>query len=108
MDEIYDFGSFDDGLKLDFEGGSDNGMEIDVVESAAKAVGSSKPKTIKKVVASGNGLTKSGNASGGKSVKASEKEGKGVAKSMVKGKAEKGIHEEDSQASHLEGLRVDR
>lgn len=107
MDETYDFGSFDDGLKLDFEGGSDNGMEIDVVAPATKAVGSSKPKTIKKVVASGSGLAKSGNASGGKSVKASE-EGKEVAKSMVKGKAEKGIHEQDSQASHPQGLIVDR
>lgn len=103
MDELYDFGSFDDRQMLDFEDGSDNGMEIDVVEPSAKAVGSSKPKTTKKAVVSGSGLAKSGNVSGGKSVKTSEKE-KEVAKSVVKGKLEMGKQGQDSQASHLERL----
>ena len=59
------------------------------------AVGNSKPKTIKKVVAgSSSRLVKSGNMSGDNMVKASEKEGKVVTKSMVKGKAEKGIQED--------------
>ena len=105
MNDIYDFGSFDDGLKLDFMGGSDNRMEIDIVEPAAKAVGS-KPKTVKKVVVSGSGLAKSRNTGGGKSVRASEKEGKEAVKSMVKGKAEIGIEEQNSQVSHLEGSIV--
>ena len=106
MDDIYDFGSFDDGLKLDFMGGSDNGMEIDIIEPVAKAVGSSKPKAIKKVVVGGSGLARSRNP-GGKSVRASEKEGKEAVKSMVKGKAEMGIEEQNSQVSHLEGSIID-
>ena len=93
MDDIYDFGSFDDGPKLDFMGGSNNRMEIDIIEPATKAVGSSRPKAVKKVVVSGSGLVKSRNAGGGKSVRVSEKEGKEAAKLMVKGKAEMGIEE---------------
>ena len=83
-------------------------MEIDVAEPSANAVDSGKLKTTKKVVASGSWLVKSGGASGNKTVKASEKGGEEVAKLMVKGKAEKGIQEQGSQASHLNGLMIDR
>lgn len=98
MDDVYDFGSFDNSLKLDFMGGSNNGMEIDVVEP----VGSSKPKAVKKVVASGSGLAKSRNKGGGKLVRTSEKE-KEVAKLMVKGKALMGIEEQIYRQVTLKG-----
>ena len=101
-DNLFDFGSYDNGLQVDFE---EDDMEIDVAELPASAVDSSKVKTTKKVVASGSGLAKSGGAGGNKTVKASEKGGEEAAKSMVKGKAEKGIQGQGSQASHLE--RVD-
>ena len=83
-------------------------MEIDVAEPSANAVDSGKLKTTKKVVVSGSWLVKSGGASGNKTVKASEKGGEEVAKPMVKGKAEKGIQEQGSQASHPNGLMIDR
>ena len=101
-DNLFNFGSYDNGLQVDFK---DNDMEIDVAELPASAVDSSKAKTTKKVVASGSGLAKSGGTGGNKTVKASEKGGEEAAKSMVKGKAEKGIQGQGSQASHLE--RVD-
>ena len=64
-------------------------MMINVVEPAAKAVGSSKLKT-KKVVVGGGGPEKSGNVSSGKTVKASERT---VTKLMDKRPAEKGSQE---------------
>ena len=71
-DDLFNFGSYDSGLQVDFE---DNDMEIDVAEPSANAVDSGKPKTTKKVVASGSRLAKSGSAGGNKMVKASEKGG---------------------------------
>ena len=68
---------------------------------------SGKPKTTKKVVMSGSRLAKSGGAGGNKTVKASKKGGEEAVKLMVKGKAEKGIQEQGSQASHLNGLMID-
>ena len=97
IDDIFNFGSFDNGS-------DDDNMVIDGVEPTAKTVGSSKPKTMEMVVGGSGGLAKSGNVSGGKKVKAKEKV---VTKSMDKGKAEKEIHKGNSQASHLEGLIVD-
>ena len=72
-------------------------MAINAVESTAKTVGSSKPKTKEMVVGGSGGLAKSGNVSGGKMIKADEKI---VTKSMDKRTAKKGIQEGNSQASH--------
>ena len=91
-DDIFNFGSFDDG-------GDDDDMVINAVEPAAKTVGSSKLKTKEMVVGHSGGLAKSGNVSSGKMVKASEKI---VTKSMDKRTAEKGVQEGNSQASHLD------
>ena len=85
--DIFDFGSFDDGS-------DDNDMVINAVESTAKTVGSSKPKTKEMVVGGSGGSAKSGNVSGGKMIKAGEKI---VMKSMDKRTAEKGIQEGNSQ-----------
>ena len=103
-DDLFNFGSYNIGLKVDFE---DNNMEVDVAEPSANTVDSGEPKTTKKVVVSGSGLVKSGNAGGNKMVKASKKGGEEAAKPMVKGKAEKGIQEQGSQASHLNRLMID-
>lgn len=92
MDDIFDFNSFDDGPRLDFEGYSDNEMEVDIVEPAAKAVGTGKAKPVKKSVAGGSGSIKSENASG-KTWRAGEKED--WTKMMVKGKAKNGLQESD-------------
>ena len=69
-------------------------MVINAVESTAKTVGSSKPKTKEMVVGGSGGLAKSGNVSGGKMIKAGEKI---VMKSMDKRTAEKGIQEGNSR-----------
>ena len=74
-------------------------MVINAVESTAKTVGSSKPKTKEMVVGGSGGSAKSGNVSGGKMIKAGEKI---VMKSMDKRTAEKGVQEGNSQASHLD------
>ena len=72
---------------------------IDAVEPAEKTVGSSKPKTKEMVVGGSGGWAKSGNVSGGKMVKASEKI---MTKWMDKRTADKGIQEGNSQANHLD------
>ena len=94
-DNLFDFSLYDYGPQLNLE---DNEMEIDLVEPYTQTVVHSKPKTNKKVVVSGSGLAKSGNAGGGMLIGAGEKGGKVVTQLMVKGKAEGGY----SQASHLE------
>ena len=91
-DDIFNFGSSDDGS-------DDNNMVINAVESTAKTVGSSKPKTKEMVVGGSGGSAKSGNVSGGKMIKAGEKI---VTKSMDKRTAKEGIEEGNSQASHLD------
>ena len=95
IDDIFDFSSFGNGPQLDFEGYSNNKMEVDIVEPAAKAMGTGKAKPVKKLVASGNGSIKSKDASR-KAVRAGEKEE--WTKLMVKGKAKKGLQQSD-QAS---------
>ena len=96
MDDIFDFGSFGDAPQLDFEGYSDNEMEADIAEPAAKAVGIRKAKPVKTSVAGGSKSIKSEDASG-KAVREGEKGD--WTKSMVKDKAKKGLQPSDQAKS---------
>ena len=94
MDKIFDFSSFNNGLQFEFEGQSGSKMEVDIVEPAAKFMGSSKPLTVKKVVQGGSGLAKSEKASR-KVVKVGEKGEKVKAQSMVKGNPKNGVQQSE-------------